>query len=237
MSFPKIALPTHLIKQESTGKELKFRPYLVKEEKILMMAKESKEVKDIFMSIKTVLAACCLEKKFDVEHLPLFDLETLFLRLRAVSVSNMETILITDTEDGKQYMEKVDFNDIHVKFPEVKQDPIIKIGSDLAIQMKYPSASIYEDDNEAIMKKLETGQVYELIISCIDKIFNKDVLLDLKGEDLKEFLDTLDIPTYRKMKEFLVNMPRLDHRITYTNSLGHERFVDFNSIVDFFFSV
>lgn len=237
MSFPKIALPTHLIKQESTGKELKFRPYLVKEEKILMAAKESKQVKDIFMSIKTVLSSCCLEKKIDFETVPLFDLETLFLRLRAVSVSNMETILITDTEDGKEYMEKVDFNKINVKFPEVKQDPIIRIGGDLAIQMKYPSASIYEDDNAAIMKKLETGQVYELIINCIDKIFNKDVLLDLKGEDLKQFLDTLDIPTYRKMKDFLVNMPHLDHRITYTNSLGHERYVDFNSIVDFFFSV
>src|ERR1700744_3172575 len=100
MTIPHTAIPTHLIKQESTGKELKFRPYLVKEEKILMGAKESKQVKDIFMSIKTILKACCLEKKVDFESMPIFDLETLFLRLRAISVANKETIQITDEEDG-----------------------------------------------------------------------------------------------------------------------------------------
>jgi hypothetical protein len=237
MSFPKLAVPVHLIKQESTGKELKFRPYLVKEEKILMAAKESKQVKDIFLAIKTVLSACCLEKKLDVEALPLFDLETLFLRLRAVSVNNVETIQIIDDEDGKEYLEKIDFNAINVKFPETKLDPVIRIGQELAIQMKYPSASIYEEDNAQIMKKLETGQVYELVINCIDKVFNGDVLLDLKGDALREFLDSLDIPTYKKMKDFLVNMPHLEHRIEYTNSNGNKRFVVFNSIVDFFFSV
>jgi len=237
MSLPKIAVPIHLIKQESTGKELKFRPYLVKEEKILMAAKESKQVKDIFLAIKTVLAACCQEKKFDVEHLPLFDLETLFLRLRAVSVNNVETIQIIDDEDQKEYLEKIDFNSISVKWPEVKQDPVIKVGGDLAILMKYPSAAIYEEDNAEIMKKLQTGQVYELVISCIDKVFNGDVLLNLEGDALREFLDSLDIPTYKKMKDFLINMPHLEHRIEYTNSFGSKRFVTFNSIVDFFFSV
>jgi hypothetical protein len=237
LSYPKLAVPICMIKQESTGKELKFRPYLVKEEKTLMMAKESGQVKDIFHAIKEVLSACCLEKKLDVNNLPLFDLETLFLRLRAESVSNIETIVITDVEDGLEYMEKVDFKTINVKFPEVKQDPVIRIGPDLAIQMKYPSAAIYDESNAEIMKKLSNGEVFELIANCIDKVFNKDVLLPLEGDKLREFLDSLDIPTYRKMKDFLVNMPRLEHRIDYKNSFGHNRFIVFNSIVDFFFSV
>lgn len=235
MALPLIAMPTHLIKQESTGLELKFRPYLVKEEKVLMMAKESKQVKDIFLSVKSVLTACCLEKKFDAESLPLFDLETLFLRLRAASVTNVETIIITDSEDGKEYMEKVDFNAINVKWPEEKQDPIIRVNGDLAIQMKYPNASIYEDSNAEIMKKLQNGQVYDLIVGCIDKVFNKDELLPLKGQALKDFLDSLDIPTYKKMKDFLIKMPHVEHRVYYTNSLGNPRIVEFNSIVDFFF--
>jgi hypothetical protein len=237
MSFPKLAVPVHMIKQESTGKELKFRPYLVKEEKILMMAKETKQVKDIFLAIKSVLSACCIEKKFDVENLPLFDLETLYLRLRAISVSNIETIVITDDEDKLEYLEQIDFNAINVKFPEVKQDPLIRVGPDLVIQMKYPSASIYEDSNAVILENIKTGKVFELITSCIDKVFNGDVLLPLEGDQLREFLDSLDIPTYKKMKDFLINMPRLEHRINYVNSLGHERYVAFNSIVDFFFSV
>src|SRR5574337_1439549 len=163
MMFPKIATPTHLIKQESTGKELKFRPYLVKEEKILLMAKESKQVKDIFLAIKNVLGACCLEKKFDVDNLPLFDLEIMFLRLRAISVNNVETIIITDDEDGKEYLARINFDEVKIKFPEEKVSNIIKIGNDLAIQMKYPSASIYEDTNAEILNKLTNGQVFDLI--------------------------------------------------------------------------
>jgi T4 bacteriophage base plate protein len=236
MSFPKQAISTRLIKQDSTGNDLKFRPYLVKEEKILMLAKESGEVKDIFSAIKTVLAACCQEEDFDVEKIPLFDLETLFLRLRAISVNNKETIVITDEEDGQQYLEKVDFEAIAVKFPEVEQDPIIRVG-DLAIHMKYPSAAIYNDTNSEIMKKLGNGQVFDLITSCIDKVFNGDVLLSLSGDALRDFLDSLDIPTYRKMKDYIMNMPKLEYRVNYKNSLGHDRFVVFNSIVDFFFSV
>jgi hypothetical protein len=233
--FPKLAMMTHMIKQESTGKELKFRPYLVKEEKILMGAKESKQVKDIFMAIKTVLSACCLEKHFDVDSLPLFDLESLFLRLRAISVNNVETVIITDDEDKEQYLSQMDFNAVKVTFPEPRIDSIIKVGPSLAIQMKYPSAAIYDESNAEIMKKINSGEIFDLILECIDKIFDGDTLLKYNKEQLIEFLDSLDIPTYKKIKDFLLNMPRIEHRIDYKNSLGHDRFVIFKSIVDFFF--
>ncbi len=235
MAFPKLAQPSHMIKQESTGKEFRFRPYLVREEKLLMAAKESKQVKDIFQSIQTIVKSCCLEKKFNVEALPIFDLETFFLRLRAISVNNIETIIITDAEDKQDYYSKIDFNEIKVQFPKESISPLIKVNNEITIQMKYPSASIYEDSNAEIMLKLTNGQIFDLVVGCIDKIFNKDVLMQFTGEELREFLDGLDVPTYKKMKDFLLNMPKLEHRVEYKNNLGHDRFVLFTSIVDFFF--
>jgi hypothetical protein len=232
--LPKIATVTHILKQPSTDKEIKFRPYLVKEEKILMQAKESAQVKDIFFAIKSILTACCLEK-IDVDKLPIFDLESLFLQLRAVSVNNVETVMITDDEDKEMYMSKINFNEIKVIFPEPRPDSVIKIGTTLAIQMKYPSAAIYDDTNEEILKKLESGDIFDLLMECIDKIFNGDVLLKYERKELEEFLDGLDIPTYKKIKDYLLKMPRIEHEIRYKNRFGHDRIVIFKSIVDFFF--
>jgi hypothetical protein len=116
MSRPKVAISTRLIKQDSTGKALLFRPYLVSEEKILMEAKQSREVKEIFRAVKDVISACCLEDDFDVDTIPNCDVTTLFLRLRAASVNSAEKFIITDDEDEKQHMEVVDFNAIFTKF-------------------------------------------------------------------------------------------------------------------------
>ena len=232
--LPKQIYPLHTIKQETTGKEYKFRPYLVKEEKILMMAKESKEIKDVFTAVQQIVQACCQDDKFDVEKIPLCDLEILFLRLRAISVRNVETINFIDDHDEKEYREQIDFNNINLKFPSEKLSNIIKLPGGVFIEMKYPDASIYTLSNDDLIKKLKQNDMYDLILNCIANVYQDDILLELSREEKIEFLNNLDVPTYHNMKEFLFNMPRIEYRIDYINSMGEKRFLLFSSLMDFF---
>ena len=239
---PKVVTPIYEIEQKSTKKKLKFRPYLVKEEKILLMAKQSQgdnpsapaQIGDIFTSIRQIVQSCCLEKKFSAEKLPTFDLEYIFLQLRAFSVNNIETLVVTDNEDGLKYELPLNFHDIDVKFPENPPPKNIDLGNGLSILMKYPSSEIYDGTNQEMLEKLKKGQIFQLVLQTIEGVYNNDIVLKMTKEELEEFLDTLPIPVYAKMKEFLLNMPQLYHRIEYTNSLGKLRYVSFSSIVDFF---
>jgi hypothetical protein len=230
--LPTIVLPTHIIIQPSTKKELKFRPYLVKEEKLLLMAKESKDIKDIFNTVKQIVGACCLEKKFEVDNIPLFDLEILFLRLRSFSVNSIEKFSATDNEDQKEYQFIINFNDIEVKFPDETFTNKIKVTDKITILMKYPSSSIY--DKEDVLDSLKKNGIFELVLECVDKIYDGDTLLTFSKDELHGFLDNLDIKTFEKIKNFLVNMPKLEYKLEYTNSLGHNRQWAFNSLMDFF---
>src|SRR5208283_731573 len=227
--------PIYEIEQPSTKKILRFRPYVVKEEKILLMAKESKQINDIFNALVQIAKVCNEELNLNVDTLPIFDLEYIFAKLRAFSVTNVETAYVIDKEDGKEHPIIIDFNEIKVKFPDPPIDKVIKTSNDVTILMKYPSASIYKDTNENILKKLKSKDMFDLVLSCIDSIYKKDILLKKNKEELIEFLDNLQIPTYRKMKDFLLNMPKIEYRIEYKNSLGNNRYVQFDSIMDFFF--
>lgn len=235
--IPKVVTPIYEIEQPSTKKKLKFRPYLVKEEKILLMAKQSEpiQINDIFNSIRQVVGACCLEKKFDATKIPTFDLEYIFLQLRAFSVNNVETLVVTDNEDKLKYNLPINFNDIKVKFPENLPAKNIDVGNGLTIVMKYPSSEIYDADNQELLDKLKKGQIFELVLQTIEGVYNNDVVLKMSKEELEKFMDGLPIPIYVKIKDFLLNMPQVYHRIEYTNSLGHLRYIAFNSITDFFF--
>lgn len=235
MAQPKFIYPIYEIEQPSTKKNIKFRPYLVKEEKILLMAKESKQIKDAFGAVKQILKACCEETKDDfIDKMPLFDMELIFLRLRGLSVTNKEQVFITDTEDEKSYQCELDFDKIEIKWPDPIPEKIIKIG-DYAIKLAYPTASIYNVENAELVAKLKAGQLFDLIIPCIDSIYHKDTLMKLNKKELENFLDNLDIPTYKKIKDFLINMPRVECRLDYKNSLGKDRWVLFTSLMDFFF--
>ena len=233
MSLPKISYPTYTIKVPSTKKNVKFRPFLVKEEKLLLMAKESENNSDILLSIKQIVNNCCLDENFDNEKMTIFDLEYIFIKLRAFSVDNIVKVSYKDEEDGQNYEFEVDLNAVEVEFPE-KNENNIKISDTFGILMKYPSASLYEDKD---FLNLEKDYLFELIIRCIDKIYEGDNVFEAKNytmKDLGDFLENLDSKTFVSVQEFLMNSPKLLHVMKYKNSLGNEKEIRLSSLNDFF---
>lgn len=233
MSLPKIDQPIYNINIPSLKKKYSFRPFLVKEEKLLLMAKESDKPADILSAIKQVVNNCSLNNNLNVEKLPVFDLEYLFLKLRAVSVDNIVKIKYKDFEDNKEYDFEIDLNSVEVDFPE-KNDPNIKINSKSGILMHYPTASLYDDKD---FQNLEKDYMFELIVRCVDKIYYEEDIYeakDYKKQELVEFLENLSVATFEKVLNFLTNMPKIHHEIVYKNSLGNERKIEFNSLNDFF---
>lgn len=225
-----ITQPIFTIKQPSTGRDLHFRRYLVREKKILLFAKESKEVNEIFRAVKTVIKNCCSDD-VNIDKIPLFDLEYIYLQLRAKSVNNVETLTVQDKDDGLNYDMKIDFEAIDVVFPENAPDRNIKVG-DVTIVMRYPEAAIYDDAD--LKTNLFKEGLFKLVVTCVDKVFKGDELIEMNEKEVEEFLDSLDIPTYTKIEEFLLTMPSIKYEISYDNSVGTKKIIAFSSLVDFF---
>lgn len=230
--IPTVIYPTVEILQPSTGKKLLCRRYLVREEKILLLAKETKDINDILKAVKDVVAICCQEDDFNVNEIPLFDLEYIFLHLRAVSVNNIETFTVKDVEDQKDYPLTINFDDINVHFAENAPDKNIKVDEYTTIVMNYPKASIY-DDKDFKARLIKEG-IFELVVKCIEQVYNKDEVADMTFEELKTFTDSLDIKTFKKIETFLTSSPSIKYVVKYTNSLGNEKELTFNSLIDFF---
>ena len=233
MSLPKIQYPTYTIIIPSTKKNVKFRPFLVKEEKLLLMAKESQNNSDIFQTVKQIVNNCCLDNNFEVDKLAIFELEYIFIKLRSFSVDNIIKVSYRDEEDGQNYTFDVNLNEIEVNYPE-KIDNNIKISKDFGILMKYPSASLY-DDKEFL--NLDKDYLFELILRCIDKIYEKDDVYESKNYSIKEisdFLDGLDSKTFASIQDFLLNAPNIKYTLKYKNSLGNDKEIILSSLNDFF---
>jgi hypothetical protein len=233
MYLPKIDYPIYNLKVPSLKKDFKFRPFLVKEEKLLLMARENENPIEILSAIKQIVNNCSLDKGFDINKIALFDLEYLFLKLRSVSVDNTIQVSYKDNEDGKNYDFEIDLDKVEVVFPK-KIENNIKITDKTGMVMKYPSASLYDDESFLSMEK---EQLFGLIVRCIDSIYLEDEVYnasDYKREELEEFLEGLDIKTFEKVQNFLTSLPRLEKRLEYTNSLGNKREIVLSSLSDFF---
>jgi len=231
--LPKIEFPIHSINVPSLKSSFKFRPFLVKEEKLLLMAKESKNEADILIAIKQIINNCILDKKLEINKLSLFDLEYIFLKLRAVSVDNIVKVAYRDTEDSEIYQFDVDLNEIQLIFPENLNNNI-KITENAGIIMRYPPASLY-DDQEFLA--LEKDYMFELIVRCMDKIYLGEEIYEAKSyrkQQLDEFLDTLNIKCYEEIQKFLLNTPKVEYRIKYKNKLENDREIVLSSLNDFF---
>jgi hypothetical protein len=231
--LPKINHPTYEFIIPSTQTKELFRPFLVKEEKVLLMAKSSEESTEIFRAVKQNVNNCAIRNDFDIDKLTIFDLEYLFLQLRAVSVNNIATVSYKDSEDNKVYDFEIDLKTITVQFPE-NIDKTIKINEDVGLVMKYPSASLLND-----VEFLKSGEesMFELVIRCIDKIYDADTVYDLANytkEDIESFLDDIGIDNFKKIQDFMESMPKLSYTIEYTNSLNNARKIELNSLSDFF---
>lgn len=232
-NLPKIDYPIYKIKIPSMKKEFQFRPFLVKEEKLLLMAKESENASDILSAIKQIINNCAIDTKFDVNKLAVFDLEYVFLKLRAISVDNMVKVSYKDKEDDQVYDFDINLDEVEVKFPE-KIDNTIKITEKSGIVMKYPSASLYDDKD---FLNIEKDYMFELIVRCIDTIYYEDQVYkasEYKKEDLNEFLENLNVKVFDKIQQFLVNVPRMEYKIEYMNEKDHKREILLSSLNDFF---
>jgi len=218
----------------STNKKIKVRPMLVKEEKILLMAKTSEQVSDMLSALKQVVNNCVIDSDVDVEKLALFDIEYLFLKIRSVSVDNVTKVSYRDNEDTKVYDFEIDLDEVKVKFPE-KIEKNIAINDTMGVIMKYPDASLYSD--KEFMESNEENLIDNLVSRCIDKVYEGDEMIDLKNysaDEIKEFIDSFDVNTYDKMRKFFNNLPTLYYKIEYKNSNGNERSIEMTSLSDFF---
>ena len=231
--LPKISHPSYKIEVPSLGKKKNFRPFLVKEEKLLLMAKESDEPEDILTAIKQIVNNCSLDSDLDIDNLAIFDLEYIFLQLRAISVEEILKVSYRDYEDDKVYDFEVNLKNIKVDVPKDKKE-IIKISDNIGMIMKYPSAKLY-DDKEFLNE--EDEHLFKLIVRCVDKIYNGDEvyeLSDYSNQEIEDFLENLSVKVFEQVQEFFENCPKLQHTIRYKNSLGNERSIEFNSLNDFF---
>ena len=175
----------------------------------------------------------CIRDRFDADRLAIFDLEYIFLRLRAMSVDNVVKVTYKDYEDEKNYDFDIDLNKVEVDFPKEFDNKVV-VTDKSGIILKYPSASLY-DDKEFINS--EKDYLFELIVRCVDKIYENENVFEAKDYSLKEireFLENLDVKTFDKIREFLLNLPKLKYVIEYKNSLGNDRKIELNSLNDFF---
>lgn len=237
MTLPKIKIPLFDVTIPSTKKDAKFRPFLVKEEKILLMAQSGATKKEIVNALKQVINNCVTMldgKDVDIDNLTTFDLEYLFLKIRAKSVDNVVNLKYVDHEDEKTYEFKVSLDDIEIKY-DPEHNNKIKINDDIGVILKYPKTNIVEkiddpDINEAQLTSL-------MIKSCIDKIYDKDTVYNVNestSEELDEFIDSLDVRAFEKVQKFFETMPKLYHKIEYTNSKGTTREIELTTLDDFF---
>ena len=233
MMLPKIKYPTHEFVIPSTKKKQLFRPFLVKEEKILLMSKTTEDRSEIFRAIKQIINNCALTDSFEVDALTIFDLEYLFLKLRAVSINNVVKVSYRDNEDDQVYDFTIDLMEIEVKFPE-KVQSTIKVNKDVVIKMKYPAASIF-DDKQFFTKGNEA--YFDLIVRCIDKVYDGEDVYDASNstkEEVEEFLDHLNNAAFESIQEFMNNMPKVYHELNYINKMGNNRKIEMSSLEDFF---
>jgi hypothetical protein len=233
MALPKIDKPLFDLHIPSIDKNVKCRPFVVREEKILLVAQQSGQEKDIILAIKQVLTNCIQDPTFDVDKLTTFDLEYMFLKLRARSVNNVIEVSYRDAEDDKVYDFEIDLDKVEMlKGKETSSK--IAVTDDIGIIMKYPSVTILDQVPDSINS---ADLVEYLVRSCIDQIYDSENVYpvsDHTPEEVNEFIEQLDIETFTKIREFFDNLPQMYYKLEYKNSLGNDRVIELTSLSDFF---
>ena len=233
MALPKLMYPVFDLKVPSTKQMVKFRPFLVKEEKLMLMAKQSGEQQDIINVIKQVIVNCDIDEVIDADELSSFDLEILFLKLRAKSVNEEVNISYVDPEDEKTYTFKLDIDEVNV-YENPEHTNIVKLSETSGIVMKYPSAKLMVD---VVSRDDVTDILFFMIRGCMDQYFDGDEIVrfkDSKPEEVDAFIESLPTNTLKDFEKFFDTMPKLYHKIEYINEMGTKREVELKSIEDFF---
>ena len=218
MALPQVVLPTYELEIPSTGKKIKYRPFVVKEEKVLLLALETNDEKEIESAVKTLLKGC-IQSRVKIEDLAIFDLEYIFLQIRAVSVGEVVEMKVTCRDDNKtQVKYNLNLTEVKVNKPEGHSNKIM-LTDDLGVIMRYPAW------NEFIIGSImgvspTADNVVEIIAGCIDQIFDAEDVYDSSTTSKKEFIEFVDNLTnsqFEKVQKFFEDTPRLEHKFTVKN--------------------
>tara|TARA_Y100001970_G_C14255817_1_gene875290 strand:- start:7827 stop:8546 length:720 start_codon:yes stop_codon:yes gene_type:complete len=220
MPLPKINTPTYELVVPSTGKKIRYRPFLVREEKILIMALESEDMSQITNAIVEIMKACILTKNVNVLELSTFDIEYIFLNIRAKSVGEVVEVNVTCPDDMKtQVKMEINIDDIKVK-KDKKHDALIKLDDSLSMKMKYPSIEQFVENNFEIQNNQNVDQSLTMITSCIDQVYTEDeawASSDCTREELMEFVEQMNTKQFKQIEKFFTTMPKLSHTVKVEN--------------------
>ena len=235
MPLPKIATPKYDLELPSTGQTIQYRPFLVKEEKLLVIALESDSTKQITTAIKSVIKNCVLTKGVKIEDLPTFDIEYLFLNIRARSVGETIKLLVNCPDDGGQTQVTVEVDISEVQVIKDKSHSIdIDIDGNYKLRMKYPSLDQFINNNFNF--KDEEQDVFKMVASCVDLVYDDETAYDdFTEKEMVKFLEQFNSAQFREIENFFDTMPKLAHTITVTNpNTGVENEVTLEGLSSFF---
>ena len=220
MPLPKIATPTYELELPSSGETVQYRPFLVKEEKLLVIALESEDTKQITTAIKSVIKSCIKTRGVKVEALPTFDIEYLFLNIRGKSVGEEIDVNVTCPDDGETSVSvKINLDDIQVEKSEDHTNKI-KVDDSIMMEMKYPSLDQFIKNNFDFNEQTAMDQSFELIGSCIDKIYTEEEVwatADCTKKEINEFLESMNSSQFKQIEKFFETMPKLSHTVKVKN--------------------
>ena len=220
MPLPKITAPTYELVLPSSGRKCKYRPFLVKEEKLLIIAMESEDTKQITTAVQNVLKNCILTRGIKVEKLATFDIEYLFLNIRGKSVGEEVEVMITCPDDGETQVPAV-INLDDIKINETKEHTRdIKIDDTLSLRMKYPSMDEFVKNNFDISEGMDIEDTFELIASCIEQVYSEEEswnASDCSRKELVDFIDQLGTKQFKEVENFFATMPKLSHTLKVVN--------------------
>ena len=220
MPLPKISTPTYELVLPSSGKKVKYRPFLVKEEKILIMALESEDTKQITSAIKSVLSDCILSRGIKIDKLATFDIEYLFLNIRGKSVGETVEVNVTCPDDGQTKVEMViDIDSIKIQKDSNHSD-IIRLDDSLSVQMNYPSLDQFIETNFDTSNNSQVDESLNVIMSCIKQVYNEEEAWEASNctkKELRDFVESMNSKQFKEVENFFETMPKLSHKVKVMN--------------------
>ena len=219
MPLPDIATPTYTLTVPSTKKKVKYRPFLVKEEKILIIALESQDQKQIANAVKSILSSCILTKGIKVDKLSTFDIEYLFLNVRGKSVGEQIEVMVTCPDDEKtQVPMSINIDSIQVQKSD-DHNPNIKLDDTYTLKMRYPSLNEFIKTNFNA-EDIKVDDTFDLIASCVDQVYSEEeswTQQDCTKKELTEFIEQLNSAQFKEIEKFFDTMPKLSHTVKVKN--------------------
>ena len=220
MPLPKISTQTYELVLPSSGKKVKYRPFLVKEEKILIMALESEDTKQITSAIKSVLSDCILSRGIKIDKLATFDIEYLFLNIRGKSVGETVEVNVTCPDDGQTKVEMlIDIDSIKIQKDSNHSD-IIKLDDSLSVQMNYPSLDQFIETNFDTSNNSQVDESLNVIMSCIKQVYNEEEAWEASNctkKELRDFVEQMNSKQFKQVENFFETMPKLSHKVKVMN--------------------